>query len=218
LFPSTFIHIGGDEVDYEQWKCNPSVQARMKELHLEDEKELYGFFIKRMADFLKKQHRRMVGWEEVLEGKPEKDVVVMAWRSFDAGVEAARIGHDVVMAPSEWTYFDTYQSEDLNSEPLAIGGYLPLEKVYSFEPVPDSISMEEAAHILGAQGQLWTEYMPNEQHVEYMAFPRLTALSEVLWTPKEGRNYEVFKRRLQAHLLRLMNMEVNCHLAELFEG
>ena len=218
LFPGTFFHIGGDEVDDEQWKNNQSVQARMKELKLKDEKELYGYFIHRMADFLRKHHRRMVGWGEILEGKPAKDTVVMSWRSFDAGIEAAKIGNDVVMAPSEWTYFDTYQTEEIDGEPLAIGGYLPLEKVYSFEPVPESVSKEEAAHILGAQGQIWTEYMPDERHVEYMTFPRLTALAEVLWTPKDGRNYENFKRRLQTHLPRLKNMGVNFHPGVMADG
>jgi hexosaminidase len=218
LFPSNYIHLGGDEVDPEQWRCDPYVQARMEALNLKDEKELYGFFMLRMADFLRKHNRRLVAWDEILEGKPAKEIVVMSWRGFEGGMEAARRGNDVVMTPKEWTYFDTYQSADRLQEPLAIGGHLPLDKVYSFEPIPEGLSTDEASHILGAQGQLWTEYMPNDRHVEYMAFPRLSALAEVLWTPKEGRDYESFLRRLQPCLRRLKSLGVNYHPGVLMEG
>lgn len=211
LFPGGYIHIGGDEVEYDQWVQSQSIQARMRELNIKEEKGLYSYFIETLSKFLMGRGRRMVGWDEILSTNAKGDPVIMAWRGVDYGVTAVKLGKDVVMAPMEWTYLDWYQSEDTDTEPLAIGGYLPLEKAYSFEPIPDSLSADEQMHILGGQAQLWTEYMPNERHVEYMAFPRLPALAEALWTPKSERSFDDFKPRLQNHLLRLRELDVNFH-------
>jgi hexosaminidase len=211
LFPSEFVHIGGDEVETEQWVQSQSVQARMQGLNLKDESELYGYFVGRMAEFLHDRGHRLIGWDEIMEANPPRDSIVMAWRGLEYGIKAAKAGHDVIMAPMEWTYLDWYQSDDTDSEPLAIGGYLPLEKAYSFEPIPDVLSTDERKFILGGQAQLWTEYMLDDRHVEYMAFPRLTALAEALWTPKSERSFDDFKRRLHKHLIRLRGLDVNFH-------
>lgn len=208
LFPSPFIHIGGDEVPFDQWKASPEAQARMKELGLTSEVQLHGWFIRRMDQFLTSHGRRLVGWDEILEGGVDPSATVMSWRGSKGGIEAARSGHDVVMAPNTHTYFDYYQAKDPN-EPLAIGGFLPLEKVYSFDPVPPEISSEQSKHILGTQGQLWSEYMPTPAAVEYMAFPRLTALAEVAWTPTARKSYQDFLRRLAPYEQRLKALGVN---------
>lgn len=196
LFPNKFIHVGGDEVPYDQWKASPAAQARMKELGMKSEAELHGYFIRRMDEFLTKRGRRLVGWDEILEGGVDRSATVMSWRGNKGGIAAARLGHDVVMAPNSHTYFDYYQAK-APSEPLTIGGFVPLEKVYEFDPVPQELSAEEGARILGAQGQLWSEYMPTPERVEYMAFPRSTALAEVAWTPKARKGYAGFLRRLK---------------------
>jgi hexosaminidase len=209
LFPGNFLHIGGDEVDPEQWAQSQPVQALMERKDLKDEKELYGYFIHRITEFVLDRRHRPIGWDEILEASPLQDMIIMVWRGFDQGIRAVKAGHDVVMAPMEWTYLDKYQNEDSDSEPLAIGGYLPLEKAYAFEPVPEGLSSDEAQRVLGGQGQLWTEYMPNENHVEYMAFPRLTALAEALWTPASERSFDDFQSRLPQHLKRLMKLGVN---------
>ena len=209
IFPSTFIHIGGDEVDKSRWKRNERVQQRMKELGLKDEDELQSWFIKRMDDFLTKYGRRLVGWDEILEGGLAPGATVMSWRGMHGGIEAAKMGHDVVMAPTSHTYFDYYQSRRQDKEPHAIGGYLPLRRVYSFEPIPQELSPSEMKHILGVQAQIWTEYIPNPKHVEYMAFPRLSALAEVAWSKPENKNYENFLTRLYVHLVRKDILDVN---------
>jgi hexosaminidase len=207
LFPSEYIHIGGDEVPTDQWKADPYAQALMRKLGLKSEVELHGWFIGRMNDFLRSRGRRLVGWDEILEGGAPPGAVVMSWRGMKGGIAAARAGHDVVMAPTTHTYFDYYQSKD-PSEPLAIGGLLPLETVFQFDPIPPELTPEEARRILGAQGQLWTEYIPTPEHLEYMAFPRLVALAEVTWSGKPGRDYSDFLRRLRRHLERLQALGV----------
>lgn len=207
LFPSEYIHVGGDEVPTDQWKASPYAQALMRKLGLKSEVELHGWFIGRMNDFLRSRGRRLVGWDEILEGGAPPGAVVMSWRGVKGGIAAARAGHDVVMAPTTHTYFDYYQSTD-PSEPLAIGGLLPLETVFEFNPIPAELTPEEARRILGAQGQLWTEYIPTPEHLEYMAFPRLVALAEVTWSGKPGREYADFLRRLRAHLERLDRLGV----------
>jgi hexosaminidase len=209
LFPSQFIHVGGDECPKKQWKESPEAQARMRELGLANEEELQSYFIRRMDQFLTQRDRRLVGWDEILEGGLAPNATVMSWRGEEGGIAAAKAGHDVVMAPNHSTYLDYYQSEDRESEPLAIGGYVPLEKVYHYEPVPAPLGPEEARHVLGAQGQLWTEYMPDYRQVEYMAFPRLSALAEVVWTPAERKDYQEFLSRLAVHLKRLDALDVN---------
>jgi hexosaminidase len=209
LFPSPFIHVGGDEAVKEQWERSPEAQARIAELGLEDEHELQSYFIKRMDSFLAERGRRLIGWDEILEGGLAPGATVMSWRGVKGGIEAAKAGHDVVMAPTTHTYLDYYQSRDKEKEPLAIGGFLPLEKVYSFHPIPRQLTKEEAKHVLGAQAQLWAEYIPNPEHMEYMAFPRMVALSECVWTPKEKKDFDDFKNRLKTHLQRLDVLDVN---------
>ena len=209
IFPSRYIHIGGDEADKAKWKVNPRIQARIKELGLADEHELQSWFIRQMDTFLTKRNRRLIGWDEILEGGLAENAVVMSWRGTKGGIEAARAQHDVVMTPTTHVYLDYYQSKDQNAEPLAIGGFLPLETVYSFEPIPSELEPQYVKHILGGQANVWTEYMPNPKKVEYMAFPRLTALAEVVWTPKEKKDYANFLVRLREHITRLQALDVN---------
>ena len=212
LFPGPWIHIGGDEADKTQWKANARVQARMKELDVKDEHELQSWFIRQMDGFLTARKRRLIGWDEILEGGLAENATVMAWRGVEHAVTAARTGHDAVMVPTSHTYFDYYQSEDRAREPLAIGGFLPLAKVYAFEPMPPGLEPRFQKHILGAQAQIWTEYLPNPKAVEYMAFPRVSALSEVLWTApaaQQPRSYTEFLTRLAPHLDRLRMLDVN---------
>ncbi|HWD41278.1 MAG TPA: beta-N-acetylhexosaminidase [Fimbriimonas sp.] len=208
LFPSPYIHVGGDEVWKEPWKHNPQAQQRMKTLGLKNEDELESWFIKQMDAFLTSKGRHLIGWDEILEGGLAPGAAVMSWRGIDGGIAAAKSGHDVVMAPTDWTYFDYYQSNDPKSEPLAIGGYVPIQKIYGYEPVPSALTPEEAKHVLGVQGQLWSEYISSPQHMEYMAWPRLCALSEVGWSQPQGRNYQEFLSRLLPHLDRLRAMDV----------
>ena len=209
LFPGPYIHIGGDEAGKAQWKANPQIQARIKALGLKDEHEMQSWFIRQMDTFLTARGRRLIGWDEILEGGLAENATVMSWRGMDGGIAAAKANHDVVMAPGSHTYFDHYQSRDKTKEPLAIGGFTPLDTVYAFEPVPPQLTAAEAKHVLGAQAQLWTEYMPNAKHVEYMAYPRMVALSEVLWSAKTRRDYADFTTRLPAHLARLDALDVN---------
>jgi len=208
LFPSRFIHIGGDEADKALWKTSPRIQERIRELGVKDEHELQSWFIRRVDAFLTAHGRRLVGWDEILEGGLAPGATVMSWRGTKGGIDAARAGHDVIMAPTSNTYFHYYQSQNTAGEPLAIGGFLPLETVYGFEPVPAELEPQYRAHILGGQGQVWTEYLPGPKQVEYMAFPRLTALAEVLWSSPERRNYRDFLGRLNEHLQRLSVLDV----------
>jgi len=208
LFPSRYIHIGGDEAGKTQWQQSPIMQARIRELGLKDEHELQSWFIRQMDAFLTKHGRRLLGWDEILEGGLAAGATVMSWRGMDGGIAAAKSGHDVVMAPTSHTYFDQYQSRDRRWEPLSIGGFMPLDTVYAFEPVPPSLTADEARHVLGAQGQVWTEYLRTPKEVEYMAYPRLTALAEVVWSPRGPRDFAEFRRRLAVHLLRLDAMDV----------
>jgi hexosaminidase len=209
LFPSEFIHVGGDEADKTFWATSPRIQGRIRELGLFGEAQLQSWFIREMDTFLTSRGRRLIGWDEILEGGLAPGAAVMSWRGYRGGIAAAREGHDVVMAPTTYTYFDYYQTKDIQREPLAIGGFLPLDSVYAFEPVPPELSPEEARHVLGAQAQHWTEYMKTSRHVEYMAFPRLGALAEVVWTPTERKDLFDFKARLPQYLNRLRNYGVN---------
>lgn len=209
VFPSEFIHIGGDEVPKTQWRQSERAQYLMRQRGLQNEYELQSWFIKQMDTFLEKRGRRLVGWDEILEGGLAPGATVMSWRGKEGGIRAANMGHDVVMAPTSHTYFDYYQSQYTDQEPVAIGGFLPLETVYQFEPIPEEIAPERRHHVLGAQGQLWSEYIPNPKHMEYMAFPRASALAEVVWSPADSKNYEDFLRRLRVHLVRLQHLDVN---------
>jgi hexosaminidase len=206
LFPSKFIHVGGDEVPKREWKESAAAQARMKELGLKDEEQLQSWFITHFDKWLAARGRRLIGWDEILEGGLAPGATVMSWRGEKGGIAAAKAGHDVVMAPEKPTYFDYDNSED---EPLPIRRLNTLAEVYAYEPVPKELSAEEAEHVLGAQGQLWTEYMPDPLRMEYMAWPRLCALAEVLWSPPKTRDPADFARRLETHLERLRILDVN---------
>jgi len=208
LFPGEYVHIGGDEAVKEQWESSEAVQKRMQELGVKDETAMQAYFIARMNTFLKEKGKKLIGWDEILDGGLGKDATVMAWRSVEKGLEAARAGNDVIMAPTKYTYLDYYQGK-VKDEPLAIGGFLPLKKVYEFNPMLEELSLEETAHVLGTQGQLWSEYIPTPEHLEYMAFPRACALAEVAWTPQEQRNYDDFLERLKTDLVRLDALGVN---------
>ena len=210
LFPSTYIHIGGDECPKTRWKAHDLDQIRMKEENLKDEHELQSYFVKRIERFLSSHNRRLVGWDEILEGGLPPAATVMSWRGYEGGIKAANSGHDVIMTPTSYCYFDYYQSKDKDSEPLAIGGFLPLEKVYLFEPIPPEIDPEKVHHILGGQGNVWTEYIKTESHLEYMAMPRMSAMAEVLWSSKSDRSYKGFIARLgMSQFRRFDRMDVN---------
>ena len=208
LFPGKYIHIGGDEVPKEKWKESKYCQDLMKREGLKDENELQSYFTQRIEKFLNSKDKTIIGWDEILEGGLAPNAVVMSWRGERGGIEAARQNHDVVMSPGAYCYFDHYQGNP-KFEPLAIGGYTTVEKVYSYEPTPDSLTLNEQDHILGAQGNVWTEYIPNFKQIEYMVFPRICALAEVLWTPGEKRNYEEYQTRLIEHFKLLDKLGIN---------
>ncbi|MFN2395845.1 MAG: beta-N-acetylhexosaminidase [Bacteroidales bacterium] len=208
LFPSQYIHIGGDECPKTRWKECPECQARIREEGLADEYELQSYFIRRIEKFLLSKGRNIIGWDEILEGGLAPRATVMSWRGVRGGIEAAQMGHDVIMTPTSHCYFDYYQA-DPETQPLAIGGYLPLSRVYEFNPIPLDLSDKEAKHILGAQGNVWTEYMKTSGHVEYMAYPRAIALAEILWTPNRKHDFKNFTQRLSHHFKRLDALGVN---------
>ncbi len=208
LFPGKFIHVGGDEAIKDEWKASPEVQARIKELGLKDEREMQSYFTHRMDAFLAAKGRRLFGWDEILEGGLAPGATVMSWRGIEGGITAAKAGHDVVMSPTTNAYLDYAQSQDPGELP-GIGGNLPLDVVYGFEPVPAALTAEEARHILGAQANIWTEYIASLGHIEYMAFPRLAAMAEVGWTAPGRKNYDDFVARILVHEQRLQSTGVN---------
>lgn len=208
LFPAPYIHIGGDEADKTRWKeCN-QCQQRIKKEKLNDESELQSWFIHRVEKIVHSKGKRMIGWDEILEGGLAPDATVMVWRNMDAGVASIKAGHDVIMTPTSHCYFDYYQA-DPDFEPEAIGGFNSLKNVYNFNPTPPGLSKEEEKHILGTQGNLWSEFLPNEKQVEYMAFPRLLAIAEVGWTKPSRKDYQSFIKRVEQHKLLLGAMGVN---------
>ncbi len=209
LFPSQVIHIGGDECPKKRWKRCPKCQAMIESQGLKNEHELQSYFVKRIEKLLNAKGRQLIGWDEILEGGLAPNAMVMSWRGSKGGIKAALAGHDVIMSPNTHCYFDYYQSKDKKNEPPAIGNFIPLEKVYAFEPVPRDMSPEQAARIVGVQGAVWTEYMPTTGQVEYMAYPRASALAEVMWSPPDGRDFGEFEHRLRAFLDRLTRLEVN---------
>ena len=214
LFPGPYIHVGGDEAVKDQWVSCSRVQDRMRELGIPTEDELQSWFIDQMKISIEARGRTLIGWDEILEGGLVNGAAVMSWRGMDGGIQAAGLGHDVVMTPTSHTYFDFFQSENQGAEPLAIEGFTPLEKVYTFNPVPDELPVDKRAHILGSQCQLWTEYMPTPAHVEYMLFPRLCALAQVLWSPEQHEPYPEFIERLDLHLQRLSSLGINYRAPE----
>ncbi|HOY29675.1 MAG TPA: beta-N-acetylhexosaminidase, partial [Flavobacteriales bacterium] len=208
LFPSEMIHIGGDECPKEAWKKCAKCQARKNAHGLKDEHELQSYFIQRIEKFVNSKGRKIIGWDEILEGGLAPNAAVMSWQGIEGGIAAARSGHYAVMSPGSHCYFDHYQGDPAN-EPLAIGGFTTVQKVYSYEPIPAELKPEEHKYILGAQGNVWTEYILTPEHVEYMAVPRMLALAEVLWTPKEKRNEADFLSRLENEFPKLDAMKVN---------
>ena len=208
LFPGPYIHIGGDECPKTRWKTCPKCQARMQAEGLKDEHELQSYFIRRIERFVNGKGRKIIGWDEILEGGLAPNAAVMSWRGTEGGIAAAKAGHYAVMSPGSHCYFDHYQGDPAN-EPVAIGGYTTLQKVYSYEPVPAELKPKEQQYILGAQGNVWTEYILTPEHVEYMAVPRMLALAEVLWTPKEKRDEADFMRRLEGEFDWLTEQKIN---------
>ena len=207
LFPGKYVHIGGDEAPKDAWKQSAFCQELIKKLKLKDEDELQSYFIKRIEKFVNSKKRAIIGWDEILEGGVAPNATVMSWRGTKGGIEAAKEKHNVIMTPNTYYYLDYYQANPAK-EPLAIGGYLPIEKVYEYDPGA-GFSPEEQKYILGIQGNVWTEYMPNPAQVEYMTFPRATAIAEVAWVPSGGKNFEDFATRLKAQLKRLEYLNVN---------
>jgi hexosaminidase len=208
LFPSKYIHIGGDEAPKTRWHVCPKCQARMKAEGLKDEHELQSYFVRRIEKYVVSKGRKIIGWDEILEGGLAPEATVMSWRGTAGGVAAAKQKHDVIMSDNGALYFDHYQA-DPTTEPLAIGGYLPLKNVYDYEPIPAELTADEATHIIGAQAQIWTEYMKTPEKVEYMLLPRLFALSEIDWTSKEQKNWLDFRNRLDNSIQRLAIMGLN---------
>lgn len=198
LFPSQYIHIGGDELDKGPWKVCPRCQARIKKEGLKNEDELQSYFIKRIEKDLISKKRKIIGWDEILEGGLAPEATVMSWRGEAGGIEAAKMNHDVIMTPGKPVYFDHYQAGP-EGEPIAIGGMNTLKNVYDYEPIPAELNQAQAKYVLGAQANLWNEFITTAEHVEYMILPRMLALSEVVWSPKENKNWQHFNDRLQSH-------------------
>nr|WP_321236586.1 family 20 glycosylhydrolase [uncultured Psychroserpens sp.] len=216
LFPSDYIHIGGDEAPKTNWKTCAQCQNRIKIEGLKDEHELQNYFITRIENYLNSKGKQIIGWDEILEGGLAPNATVMSWRGTKGAIEAAKQKHNVIMTPTSHCYFDYYQSTNPD-EPTAIGGFLPLEKVYGFNPIPSELNANETQFILGAQGNIWTEYMPTEDQVEYMAFPRILAMSEVVWSKNENKNFADFAKRVENFNKRLDLLDVNYanHLYEI---
>ena len=209
IFPGEYIHIGGDECPKDRWRNHDLDQDRMRKERLSNENELQSYFIKRIEGILNNLGKRLIGWDEILEGGLAPGAIVQSWRGMEGGISAANAGHEVIMSPTSHAYFDYYQSRDIDNEPLAIGGYLPLDKVYQFEPVPEEIDEDKAHLILGGQGNLWTEYISTDEKAEYMALPRMSAMAEVLWSPRHLLNFESFSKRMEWHYLRLDRSNTN---------
>ena len=208
LFPSAIIHIGGDEANKAEWERCPKCQARIKAEGLKDEAELQSYFIKRIEAVLTQMGKRVIGWDEIIEGGLPPRAAVMSWRGIEGGIHAARTGHDVVMTPTSHCYLDYYQGVPQH-EPLAIGGFLPLEQVYSYEPTPDTLTPPEAKHILGVQGNIWAEYIPDPAQAEYLTFPRIAAIAEIGWSPKKLRSWPSFLQRLDTQFARYESQRIN---------
>lgn len=201
IFPSEYIHVGGDECPKTKWKTCPKCQAKIKALKLKGgkhsaEERLQSYFIAHAEKFLNGHGRQIIGWDEILEGGLAPNATVMSWRGMEGGTEAARTGHQAIMVPTSYLYFDYYQAKDTKNEPMAIGGYVPIEKVYSFEPVSAALKDEEKKFIIGTQANLWTEYITSFRQVEYMVLPRMDALSEVQWTSPDKKDYQDFLSRM----------------------
>jgi hexosaminidase len=207
LFPGKYVHIGGDEVPTTNWSQCAKCQLRMKKEGLKKEIELESYVVRRMEKFINAHNRTLIGWSEIREGGLAENAVIMDW--VGGAVESATAGHDVVMSPLAECYFDKYQSKDHSTEPHSIGGFLPVSQVYGFEPIPAKLGPDYQKHILGAQANLWTEYIGSFKHVQYMTFPRLCALAEVVWSPKASRDFDDFNRRMQPQYATFDRLGIN---------
>ena len=207
IFPSSYIHVGGDEARKKQWIESEEVQKLMEKLEIEDEDSLQTYFIGRVQKILNNYEKKIIGWDEIIEGGLVNDATVMSWRGEEGGIFAAKAGNNAIMSPTSHLYFDYYQAR--TGEPLAIGGLIPLEKVYSYEPIPEGLDINQATKILGAQGNVWTEYIKTPEMVEYMSVPRMTALSEIVWSKRKKRDFSEFKKRLNFYKYFLDKKKVN---------
>ena len=207
LFPSNYIHIGGDEARKKQWEESEEVQKIMKDLEIEEEDSLQTYFVSRVGNILRKYNKKLIGWDEIIEGGLIADATVMSWRGEEGGIIAAQSGNNAIMTPTSHMYFDYYQAK--TGEPLAIGGLITLDKVYSYEPIPEGLDINEATKILGAQANVWTEYIKKPEMVEYMSVPRMTALSEIVWSKRKGRDIDEFRKRLNFFRYFLDKKDIN---------
>ena len=214
LFPGKYIHIGGDEAKKTQWESSKRVKELLKERGLHDMHEMQSWFIKQISNHLTENNRKLIGWDEILEGGLANNATVMSWRGDKGGVTAAKKGSNAVMANSKFTYFSKYQSLDKENEPFAHGGFISLKKAYSFNPIPSVLTPKESKYIIGAQGQIWSEYIVEENYVEYMMFPRACALAEVVWS--KDKDYQKFLERLKIHLKRLHILDTNYRVPDEF--
>ncbi|MGV3641909.1 MAG: beta-N-acetylhexosaminidase [Adhaeribacter sp.] len=210
VFPGKYIHVGGDEAPKDRWKQSPLAQELIRRHGLKDEHGLQSYFVQRIEKFLNARGRAIIGWDEILEGGLAPNATVMSWRGEKGGIAAAKQSHPVIMAPHPFMYFDQYQTrENKKVEPQSIGGFLPLDKIYNYNPVPAALQPQEARFIRGVQANLWTEYIPTREHAEQMSFPRVCALAEVAWTPLEAKNFGDFILRLKKHAPHLDALQVN---------
>ena len=208
LFPGKYIHIGGDEAPKTNWKACGNCQNVIKREGLKDEHELQSYFITRMEKYINSKGKQIIGWDEILEGGLAPNATVMSWRGISGGLEAAKMNHEVIMTPNATCYLDHYQAKDTKNEPLAIGGYTPIEEIYNYEPIPDELDESLHKYIIGAQGNVWTEYMKTSDHVEYMVFPRILALSEVVWAENKP-SFEEFEKKVVDVYPMLDKMDIN---------
>jgi hexosaminidase len=208
LFPGEYIHIGGDECPKVKWEKCSHCKKRMKEENLKDTHELQRYFIQRMEKYVNSKGKKIIGWDEILEGGLAPNATVMSWRGEDGGIAAAKQSHTVIMSPTDCCYFD-YQQDTSKSEPMAIKKYLPVKTVYSYEPIPTPLTTEESKYVLGAQANVWSEYLKTSEQVEYMTYPRASAMAEVVWSAKENRDYSDFLKRMSIHMKRLDELKVN---------
>jgi hexosaminidase len=213
LFPGRYVHIGGDEVQKDSWRQSAEAQAIMKREGLKDEDQLQSYFVRRIERFLTTKGKLTIGWDEILEGGLAPNAIVMSWRGEGGGIEAARQKHKVIMTPSDYCYFD-YNQGDPQREPASIGGFIPLEKAYGYDPIPKELQGKERDYVLGAQANVWTEYIATPEYLEYMLFPRLLAFSEAVWSPIEGNDYDDFRRRLPYQFARLDKQDVHYRIPE----
>jgi len=218
LFPGKYIHIGGDEAPKTNWKACGNCQNVINREKLKDEHELQSYFITRMEKYINSKGKQIIGWDEILEGGLAPNATVMSWRGVSGGIEAAKMNHEVIMTPNATCYLDHYQAKDTTNEPLAIGGYTPIEEIYNYEPIPDELDESLHKYIIGAQGNVWTEYMKTSDHVEYMVFPRIFALSEVVWAENRP-SFDDFKSKVIGMYPVLDKMDINYskHLERLEE-